>query len=319
MRSFNTVQTAYTTSLKEVLNHGKLVKSVKDKNSVGSYFGSKDRDFIEILGYSFILNNPLNRLIFSRNRKLSLGFGIANFIWLISGRKDVATISFYNRFGSAYSSDGTYYEAAFGNRIFGHLNLWNDAKQLLNMDINSRRALLPIFIPSDLKDLPNDTPCASSIQLMIRGGKLEFFLHMRSQSAAMVFPYDIFLFTMLHEFFSQQLNIPIGRFHYYCNSFHYYKEEEELVKRIVKEGFYNKSMPSMDSTTFEVINDLIQIERQMRESFNGESAFDIDSLKKLPEYWAELFRVVYHKACIDHGCNTPECESRYLKLRNTYL
>jgi thymidylate synthase len=320
MNHYNSIQDVYIESLKNIRKTGRIVSSVTDKSSVGSLFGKKERDFKELLGYSFVLTNPRNRLIYSRARKLSFGFSIANLIWLLSGRNDVETISFYNKHGNVYSNNGVYYEAAFGDRIFGNLKLWESAKELLIKDENTRRALMPIFIPNDLKMLPNDTPCASSIQIMIRDKRIDFLLHMRSQSVAMVLPYDMFLFTMLHEFISKTFKLPMGNFYYYCNSFHYYLEEETIVSDILKEDLHlPKEMEEMCFIDNKVLSDIIQTETEIRKYAAKGKQISAQILSNLPVYWQNLCHVLNHKACIDHGIEPQPFNSIYTSDPNIFI
>jgi thymidylate synthase len=319
MNKYSSVNEAYHSSLQILTETGRSIKSVIDGNSVGSLFGEKEREFIELLGVSFVLTNPRNRLIYSENRKVSFGFNVANYLWLMSGRNDVETISFYNKKGAAYSGNGTYYEAAFGDRIFGNSQLWNFANNLLIKDETTRRALLPIFFPDDLKNLPNDTPCASSIQLMVRNNKLEFFLHMRSQSVAMVFPYDIFLFTMLHEYMATCLSVELGNFYYYCNSFHFYKDEQSIVENIIKEEYKEaQAMEKMDMSTPKMMNDLITLEKHLRESILKKSLYYDELLSNLSPYWKRLFEPLILKACKEHDVDV-ELKSSYLTNKHLFV
>lgn len=313
MKQFESVDQAYRESLLYLRDHGSLIRSVVDKSSVGSGFGRKQRDFKEVLGFSFVLKNPRDRLIYSTARRSSLGFNVANLIWLLSGRSDVETIVFYNKQGKAYSTDGVYYEAAFGDRIFGRFNLWQAAKDLLAKDESSRRALMPIFIPTDLTELPNDTPCAASIQVMIRNNRLNFFLHMRSQSVAMVFPYDIFAFTMLHEYMALLAGVKIGEFYYYCNSFHYYIEEEDTVEAILAESrLPTDCMDYMTLPYDQTARDLVGAEEAIRLRVASGAQIDPRIFSELPEYWRQLFVVLYRKACLEHQIEPLPCESSYL-------
>src|SRR5687767_5686829 len=100
MKVYKSVQDAYINSLFDIKENGRFISSVTDSSSIGNYFGKKKRDFLELPGYSFVLSNPKDRLIYSKSRKLSFGFNIANLIWLLSGRNDVGTISFYNKKGN---------------------------------------------------------------------------------------------------------------------------------------------------------------------------------------------------------------------------
>ncbi|WP_375562711.1 thymidylate synthase [Bernardetia sp. OM2101] len=323
MNTFNSFQEVYFSSLNELISNGKKVSSVSDTRSIGSSFGTRKKDFYEIKGYSFTLSNPLNRLIFSKERKLSLGFCFANFIWLLSGSNLVEDISIYNRQGNVFSEGGNYYEAAFGERIFGKGNLFFYLKKLIEKDRNTRRAMIPIFIPSDLVKLPLDTPCVSSIQIMIRDEKVDFFLHMRSQSVVTVFPYDIFLFSMLQEIISLLLGIKIGEFHYYCNSFHYYEHESDTLKKIISEDISNLEtfcMPAMSLDNKLSVNDIVNLEKTFKDNINA----DIEDIFKnlsydLSDYWVEIFNLVYLKIRLEKGLEIDRSKSKYLSFENIFL
>lgn len=299
MKTYTNINDVFIDGIKEIKKNGKDVDSVIDVKSVGSYFGSKLRPFREVQGHSFRLINPRFRLISNKVHTYSLGFALANFIWVLLGKKDTETISFYNKRGLAFSDNGEYYESAFGDRIFGTYNLWENAKSLLKKDPSSRRALIPIFFPNDGKNLPLDTSCAAYIQVFIRENKLDMILSMRSQSSIFVFPYDIFLFTMLQEYFSLELGYKLGTFTYFCNSFHYYNDEEmaglqawELHK---KENVQNDEMLRMSILTSQNKELLSFIETKIREyCLKGDEA-PLKIINQLPEYWKQIMIVLLLK------------------------
>lgn len=304
METYDSLQRAYLFGMKNILDEGRLVPSVMDTKSVGSLFGTRTRDYKELQGFGFILSNPRSRIIDTPPRDVSLGFSLANFIWVICGRRDVESISYYNARGRLFSDDGQYYESAFGDRLFGQYNQWRSAKELLGRDLSTRRALLPLYLPEDLRNLPKDTSCASSIQLMVREGKLDLLLHMRSQSAVMVFPYDIFLFSMIQELLSMFLNLPLGRFVYLCNSFHYYMDEETLAREILArndphttEGF---EMAQMESISESDISKICVLETEIRSNFRDEKGIP-SGVESLPEYWRQIMMVLWSKGLIEHG------------------
>lgn len=299
MKVYSNIENAYIDGIKAIYEKGNVVDSVRDTSSVGSSFGKKERRFREIQGYSFVLSNPRSRLIKCPIRNASIGFSFANFIWVLCGRKDVESISFYNKRGHAFSDNGEYYESAFGDRIFGTYNLWESAKKLLLSDPNTRRAFIPIFFHNDIFKLPLDTSCAAYIQLLIRDNKLDMILSMRSQSSILILPYDIFLFTMLQELFSLSLGLEMGKLTYFCNSFHYYLEEEDLGKRIVenfKGKSHNNSMLPMEKLSEEMIKELQYIETQIRRCSSEKLAYPHEAIKKLPDYWKEVMNILWAKA-----------------------
>lgn len=317
---FNSINDIYFHSLNELERNGRFVNSVTDRSSVGSNFGKGSRDFIELQGFTFQLSNPRNRLIFSEHRKLSMGFNIANFIWFMSGNRDVEPISFYNKIGKVFSNNGKYYEAAFGDRIFGTYKLIDYAKSLLLDDATSRRVLIPLFFPDDLINLPNDTPCASSVQIMIRDNKIDFFLHMRSQSVIMVFPYDIFLFTMLHEYLSLLMKKDLGTFNYYANSFHYYTEEEKTLNDILSEDLsFPSQMDSMPISTIDEISNIIEFEKYLRNSVLNKTEIKVSNLDVFSDYWKELMILLCAKAEIENGIQSSKFASKYLTIDKLFL
>lgn len=302
---YTNIDDVYRDAISNIYQNGKSVDSVSDNRSVGSFFGDKERPYKEIIGYNFILDNPRSRIITSRNREMSLGFAIANFLWVFGGKKDVESISFYNRLGKAFSNNGEYYESAFGGRIFSDFQSWEFAKELLTSDVNTRRALIPIFLPKDLIERPLDTPCASYIHLFIRDNCLDMVLSMRSQSVIMVFPYDLFLFTMLQEFFSLQLNIKLGKFYYYCDSFHYYLNEEKLGQKIIQEESVpndkNSIMPEMTSLSSLQINNIQYTEDEIRKRILTGEKFPYDKIIDVDGYWSDLLYAIWAKGCQENN------------------
>jgi len=238
----------------------------------------------------------------------------------LSGSKEVEPISFYNKKGRVFSNNGRYYEAAFGDRIFGSYNLIESAKKLLVSDSTSRRALIPLFIPDDLIKLPNDTPCASSIQVMIRDNKIDFFLHMRSQSVVMIFPYDIFLFSMLHEYLSLALNKSPGTFNYYANSFHYYVEEEDTLNAIISEkAFTPQPMDVMPTSTLDEIESIIQFEEKVRNNILLNKNVDNEPPISVSNYWQDLLSLLYAKALSENDLAYTGYKSKYLEFDKLYI
>ena len=301
--------------LRYVISQGEKVKSVSDPKSVGSHFGVRNRDFIEARGLGFTISNPRNRIVFSNHRKISLGFCIANAIWMLSGENSIERIVAYNKKGIAFSDNGIYYEAAFGDRIFGKNNQWEFAEKLLNTDINSRRIVIPIFFKEDLVNLPKDTPCAESIQLMVRSNKLDFFLTMRSQSLYAVFPYDIFLFTFLHEFLAQLLSLPIGKFYYYCKSLHIYEEElDDVEKSLAEKTQRVYKMPKMPKSDWLLVKEILSREEAIREN-----APHSTYTRPIPRYWDEFLRILSLKIRKEETPNSPPQLVNFFNLSESYL
>lgn len=302
---FPSAEQLFYSSIFKVEQDGKNILSVADPTSIGSYFGRKNRAYREVINYSFALENPRNRFVTNRARKASLGFAVANFIWVLLGRKDVESISFYNSRGYAFSSDGEYYESAFGDRIFGSAGIWQEIKALLLSDPSTRRAFIPLLTPEDIRNRPRDTSCAVGFQLLNRDSKLDFLLSMRSQSVALVMPYDIFLFTMLHEFMSIELGLDLGCFYYTANSLHYYLDEKPLIKEILRSRSGNQlNAPDFGSMTYispAELSNLSAAENIIRESIIKNASCPEYLFSMFDPYWARLLKIVWVKGCLEQG------------------
>jgi thymidylate synthase len=297
LESFDSATMAIFHSLQELRRDGCKVEPIIDKTSIGSFFGRQPRRTVELIGNGFVLSNPRARIVNFKARPLNFAFAIANVLWTILGDDDLSMISFYNDKARAFSPDGNHLVGSIGKRIFayGQVNQFAEAVQRLSEDAQSRRAVIQIFSPSDLVNPPLDTPCSTSFQLMIRDGQLHWITYMRSQSAAMVMPYDLFLFTMLQEAAALTLRVSLGRYYHFCGSIHYYEDEGEIVERIVGETPKSSvaSMNPMKESPLAIMDRLRAAEQSIRNSLteNVATSIALDGFG-LPSYWVSLLEVL---------------------------
>jgi hypothetical protein len=128
---------------------------------------------------------------------------------------------------------------------------------------------------------------------------------MRSQSAAFVQPYDVFLMTMLQELMANELGVELGTYQHICNSYHYFTNEEEMVDNIINSVDYTPEMPKMAGGMKEV-KKLLQFEKIAREDTimqnNNGMVTDYNYLinallgLNLPSYWHYIGEVLIAKA-----------------------
>jgi hypothetical protein len=58
---------------------------------------------------------------------------------------------------------------------------------------------------------------------------------MRSQSALMVLPYDVFLFASLQGLLASRLGVEVGTYTHISGSFHVYEDELEMASAVIAE------------------------------------------------------------------------------------
>ncbi len=97
-----------------------------------------------------------------------------------------------------------------------------------------------IFYAKRNGDTVIEYPCTNSLTFSIRDDKLNLVTNMRSQSAALVLPYDIYNWTNLMMEVKDMLletypNLTCGILTHQIASLHYFLDEEELVKNIIRE------------------------------------------------------------------------------------
>lgn len=118
---------------------------------------------------------------------------------------------------------------------------------------------------------------------------------MRSQSALMVLPYDLILFTLLHEVAAASLGCPLGTYVHVSNSFHVYADEAALMQRVlVEEPLCARPMPAMPPDSLEHMPRVLEAEMHLRTRpcDDKEARAIAFSDYQLPRYWNDFLRTI---------------------------
>ncbi len=278
--------------LHELKQFGADVPGVTDPFSVGSNFGSSVRSTREIVGHRFTIDDPRNRLVRSRQRPVNDQFAIANALWALSGSDDLSPILYFNPKGKAFSDDGSTLYSAPGKRIFASAagDQFAAAADRLLSDPTSRRSTIQFARIQEVFTVSRDISCTTGMQFLIRQGKLECITTMRSQSALMVMPYDLYLFTMLHEAMAVLLETELGRYHHFSGSLHVYEDEMLLMERVLTESeelMPVEPMPRMQTFSEPIRQSLTVAFRTVRNGLAHDQPFDL-KVFDLDEYWIRL-------------------------------
>lgn len=286
---YQSAQEAWLGSLTALLHCGEVVPGVTQTSSPGSGFGQTPRGFRELAATSFVLANPRRRLTLSAHRPIDLGYALGNVLWAVSGSDSLETIQFYNPNAANFSDDGVSLFAAQGARIFrsGAGDQFEQAALRLESDASSRRAVINVSQPADLFAETRDCSCLTHLQFLVRDGALTCIANMRSQSVLMVMPYDLVLLTMIHEAMAARLGVKLGRYVHNCGSFHYYDDEEQLVRSVVAESLPPPpEMPAMRAAGPDTRRKLAAAERHLRSALTAHDAAEIGFEEHgLDAYW----------------------------------
>lgn len=234
--------------------YGRLLSQVR---RYGMRSAPRGIETAELINASLTLRNPLDRIITDRGRRMNIAFGIAEWVSFMTGIED---ITFFTRFIKDYarfSSDGFTLDGNYGSRIvFNELQAGEVVKRYqyeavideLENDPNSRRAVMSIYVGNDLYGYGGkNTPCTLNLQFLIRNGRLDCLVRMRSSDVVKGLTYDMFVFTMVQEYIARRLDIPLGYYIHTAGSLHMYQSDFGLQNALTGHRWPKmmRSMPAL--------------------------------------------------------------------------
>ncbi|MDT5029863.1 MAG: thymidylate synthase [Actinoplanes sp.] len=250
----------------------------------------------ELLGVTYRLTNPRERIIRTPSRRTNIVFNFAEALWYLSGSNSLDMVRFYAPSMSRYSADGrTLRGTAYGPRIFNFggagVNQWDSVIRTLRADPDSKRAFIQIFAPEELLSTDNiDVACTVGLQYVIRQGRLHALSFMRANDAYRGTASDVFSFTFLQELLAHQLDLELGSYTHVAGSYHLYQTDEASADRVLADESAVDFdpfpvMPSGDN--WNAIYHVADLEQAMRTGRLSVGPREIEQLG-LPPYWAQV-------------------------------
>ena len=191
----------------------------------------------EILHAAITISDSRQRWVASRQPPLNIAFAIAEVVWILTGRNDLAFLEAWNRRLPDYVGKSPKLHGAYGYRLRhnGGVDQLTRAYQSLSSNPNTRQAVLQIWDSS--VDLPQpdgapadqDVPCNVLSLLKVRAGKLEWLQVIRSNDLLLGVPYNLVQFTSLQEVMAGWLGVGCGAYHQVSDSLHIYDHDEGIV------------------------------------------------------------------------------------------
>lgn len=246
----------------------------------------------EITGVVLELTSPRARLSLTESRG-KLFSCIGELCWYLSGSDTTSFIVHYISGYKRYDERGRIF-GAYGPRLF---KPWKGVEQFenvirrLNDKPTSRRTVLQLFDAADLAKEYKDIPCTCALQLLVRRGKLDLIVYMRSNDVIKGLPHDIFFFTMLQEITARRLSLEPGIYKHCVGSLHLYADDEEKAKSFLGEGWQStkSAMPPMpDGDPSAGIGLLLKAEAMVRRGKEVHAKLFEDA----DPYWADLVRLL---------------------------
>jgi thymidylate synthase len=265
----------------------------------GSQVNPRGLPTLEISPVEMSLANPRRRLLTSATRKWNLPLAVGEFCWHVSASNALSFIRYYSsRWNDFTDDEQTIRGSCYGYRLFqpqgGAPSQWDVAQSLIKRDRFSRRAVLLMSQPLSVEDIEaKDVACSSSLQFLVRDGRLDALLHMRSNDAYWGLPYDVFFFTMLQELFATELGLELGVYHHSVGSLHLYSRHIERAKKVLQDTkWLDLEMPEMSCSA--ELPGFLAAEHALRV---GDSDA-LSGVNTLPAYWRSLAQVLAHFASV---------------------
>ena len=186
----------------------------------------------ELINCNIVVLDPRKRIVSCPQRRFSGAYAFGELVWYLTARNDLAFMDYYSAQMKRNSDDGLTLNSAYGYRIFGHHKMipfdqWENAKRLLREDSDTRQAIIHLHTPNNQKT--KDEVCTLSLQFLIRQGKLDLIVNMRSNDLVLGFTYDAFSFTMLQEMMAVELGVELGHYFHNAGSMHIYERSFHLL------------------------------------------------------------------------------------------
>jgi thymidylate synthase len=280
---FKNFTECYLTLLNRVMNEPQYESAPRGQN------------IKEIIGASFTIDNPRDRIPYVAARKFGMGYMIAELVWYLSGNNKTEWISKYSAFWKNISDDGETANSAYGARLFkkhpsiaqGRFTQLEYVINELRADPDSRRAVMHLRVPSDSIDAKLDVPCTLALQYFIRDNKLHQVVNMRSSDLVFGIAYDIPAFTLFQEMIANELGIEMGSYTHVSNSLHIYETHFKMVNEILESKNSRRSLqmaeecgempklPTDAAGTFADIGRLFAFEERLQECVTLDEIFGV--------------------------------------------
>ncbi len=219
------------------------VANLQSVISKGAAVGVRGLQTKELRNWTTTLQKPCERCAFLPRRESQITTMIAETLWVLAGRADIAWLSNYLADATKYSDDGREWRGGYGPRLRRwepHLLSGQGVDQiaevytLLSTDPTSRRAVMSLYDPArDFVD-SKDIPCNNWLSWLNRDGSLHLNVAIRSNDAIYGFSgINAFEWSVLLGMMSFWLGLRPGTLTFFASSFHVYERDYDLADEIV--------------------------------------------------------------------------------------
>lgn len=204
-----------------------FVSELSDIRSSGRKVSSRGTPTHELLSRLVTLEHPLERFITIPGRRNDVFVTIAETMWVLAGRDDMAYLSRYLGRAVQFSDNQLTWRGGYGPRLrdWNGIDQVDSIRTLLELEPESRRAVAVLFDPARDFIETLDVPCNNWLHFLVRDGRLDLNVTVRSNDILWGFSgINTFEWSVLHEMMAYWLGVQVGRCSFFISSLHLYDE-----------------------------------------------------------------------------------------------
>lgn len=200
---------------------------------------SRNGPVLQLPGPSLICYEcPQERVMFWPERDANPFFHLAEAMWMLAGREDVAYPAQFVKRISEYSDDGERFRGAYGFR-WRHYFMGDQLTVIaerLKANPDCRRQVLTMWDGSlDLRyQSSKDLPCNTHIYFSVSEGRLDMTVCNRSNDVVWgCLGANAVHMSVLQEYMAGLIGVEVGKYHQFSNNLHGYLNTIEPLKDLV--------------------------------------------------------------------------------------
>ena len=192
----------------------------------GDKIGSRDGNVVgECINAITVIKDPTRCIMRNKIRKMPLRYAMGEMLWYMSGKNELKPIQIYTDNWNRMSDDNVHVNSNYGYCIkhkYG-FDQWEYVRKLLSDAPETRQAVLHI---KELNNIPSkDVNCTVALQFLLREGKLNLTVYMRSNDLWLGFPFDVFQFANMQILMAMELGVDLGTYTHIAGSLHLYERD----------------------------------------------------------------------------------------------
>ena len=214
-----------------------VARALLDRGEVRETRGTKS---LELSDAWLVLTDPSRSVVTLKERRLSQKYLHAEMLWYESGSLEVRDIAEHSSFwASLADTNGTV------NSNYGFLALkekHSGKSQMewcvdrLRQDPETRQAIINYNQPRHKYPGNKDFVCTISQQFVLRNGRLDTVVLMRSNDLIYGLSYDAPWFASMLARVAAASGLEMGSYHHYASSLHVYERHFGMLRKIAEVG-----------------------------------------------------------------------------------